>query len=269
MTSFKSIIRCLFKEQKVALFKTLLINFKCLPLKQAVKLPIYVYAGTILKSMGDISIQAPITKGMIHIGVRQFFASGELQLINSGTIIFNGSAKLQGGMCINNSGVINLGSDVIVCENVTLLIINRLDVGSYSRIAFGTTILDTDFHSVININNGVVKRPYLPISIGKYTWIGNRSTITKGAIIPDYTIVSSTSYVNKDYSDIPPYSILAGSPAKLLASGFRRVYNRENAAALRRYFDDDPMVNSMKIDISKISSWDNYCLRGDEYLDVK
>ena len=43
--------------------------------------------------------------------------------------------------------------------------------------------------------------------------------------MPDFTIVASNSLVGKDYSDIPESSMIGGIPAKLIATGFRKVEN--------------------------------------------
>ena len=59
-----------------------------------------------------------------------------------------------------------------------------------------------------------------PVSIGNFSWIGNRSTIGPGAKLPDYTIVASNSFVNKDFS-----SLIGGIPAKLIREGWTRVWD--------------------------------------------
>ena len=64
-----------------------------------------------------------------------------------------------------------------------------------------------------------------PISVqDTYNWFGNRCNIMKGTITPNNTIVASNSLCNKDYSDIPEYSLLAGSPAKLKNKGIKRLF---------------------------------------------
>ena len=66
-----------------------------------------------------------------------------------------------------------------------------------------------------------------PIIIGNNCWIGNRTTINPGTIIPDFTIVTSNSLVNKDYSDIDPYTLIGGLPCKVIKSGIVRVWDRK------------------------------------------
>lgn len=66
-----------------------------------------------------------------------------------------------------------------------------------------------------------------PISIGNFSWIGNRTTIGPGSILPDYTIVASNSLVNKDFSILNPYSTIGGIPAKFIREGWTRVWDTE------------------------------------------
>ncbi len=255
-----------FKSQKLSILKTILINFKSLPFKQAIKFPIYVYRDSILKSIGLIKIEAPISRGMIKIGVHNFYAAGVFQLINSGTIIFRGKCLLNGGSCICNVGIIDIGTDVMLGENLNIMTVNKLIIGDYARIAFGCVIMDSNFHSVINTKTGVLKRTSEPVHIGAYVWIGNRTTIMKGCVIPDFTITTTTSYLNKDYSGIEPYSLLAGSPAKVVATGIRRVYNNDSNSHITKYFADNIDAKELVVDRPAVESWDDYCFGGDEYL---
>jgi acetyltransferase-like isoleucine patch superfamily enzyme len=66
----------------------------------------------------------------------------------------------------------------------------------------------------------------LPIKIGNQNWIGNRSNIMKGTETPDNCIIAANSMCNTKY-DIPSYSLIAGSPAKLKKTGIYRVLDKE------------------------------------------
>jgi acetyltransferase-like isoleucine patch superfamily enzyme len=52
-----------------------------------------------------------------------------------------------------------------------------------------------------------------PIVIEDDVWIGANVTITCGVTIGAHSIIGANSFVN---SDIPPYSIAVGSPAKVI-----------------------------------------------------
>ena len=52
-----------------------------------------------------------------------------------------------------------------------------------------------------------------PVKICKYSWIGFGAIILKGVNIGDYAVVAANSVV---FKDVPPGSIVAGNPAKLI-----------------------------------------------------
>ena len=52
-----------------------------------------------------------------------------------------------------------------------------------------------------------------------------RTTFSKGAVVPSKTIVASNSLVNKDFSNIEPYTLLAGMPASVKATGQKRIFD--------------------------------------------
>lgn len=52
-----------------------------------------------------------------------------------------------------------------------------------------------------------------PITIGKNVWIGEKATILGNVNIGDCSIIAANSVVTKD---VPPYSVVAGIPAKII-----------------------------------------------------
>lgn len=114
-------------------------------------------------------------------------------------------------------------------------------IGKYARIAFDSQFMDSDFHYMLNIEDGTVKNCTSFIEIGAYNWIGNRTTVKKGTVTPDYTIVAApNAMLSKDYTKIcSPFPILAGCPAKQIASGYRRVFNIQTERDLTESFKND------------------------------
>ena len=79
-------------------------------------------------------------------------------------------------------------------------------VGAGSYIAFEAAILTHDY----------VRRLYCDTYIGRQCFIGARSIVLPGVRIGDGCIVGAGSVVTKS---IPPHSIVAGNPAKIIRSG--------------------------------------------------
>lgn len=52
-----------------------------------------------------------------------------------------------------------------------------------------------------------------PVVIGRNVWIGEKATILAGVTIGDGAVIAANSVVTKD---VPPYSVVAGMPAKIV-----------------------------------------------------
>ncbi|WP_288318938.1 acyltransferase [Xylanibacter caecicola] len=223
----------------VSIHKTLIANLSAFPLKDAIKLPIIVYQGTEIEQIGKIKFNCPIRKGILVIGKRMFFRGQKTVIINRGTIEIDGDCEIMGGTTIHTlryCSRLHLGNNVMIGEHVRILVDTEVSVGDCTRFSFDSIVIDSEFHFILNTETGAVGTTRCPIKIGRYNWIGNTTVIKKGTITPDYTIVSNGSMLTKDFSDIPNYSILLGVPAKLKATGFRRIYNEVKDRELNDYF---------------------------------
>lgn len=61
------------------------------------------------------------------------------------------------------------------------------------------------------------------VTIGKYVWIGARSTILPGVSIGDGAVIGAGSVVAKD---VPKYAVVGGNPAKILKFRNKEIYDR-------------------------------------------
>lgn len=232
----------LFTAPRLRIFKTAYVNFRSLPFSQAIHFPIYVYGKLKIYSLnGSMEIKGPIKRGMIKIGYPKHGAILEARrtyIRNQGRVVFNGIANIVNGVSLNIiGGELNLGKDMMFGEKVRIVCSHYIEIGEGARIAHESQIIDTNFHYILNIENGETTYPKGKIKIGKWSWVGNRTTIQKGTVLPDYTIVASNSLLNKDYSDVPPCSLLAGMPAKFIKTGLRRVFNIKNERMLHAFFE--------------------------------
>lgn len=234
-------IERLLTAPKLRFFSTIYVNFRSLPLTQAIHLPIYVYGKVKIYSLnGTMEIKGPLKRGMIRIGHPEHGAVIEgrsVFLRNSGKIVFNGPAQIVNGVALNVvGGLLNLGKNIMFGERVRVVCSKYIEIGEGTRIAHESQLIDTNFHYIMDITKGVTTYPKGEIVIGKWSWVGNRSTIQKGTVLPDYTIVGSNSLLNKNYSDVPSFSLLGGMPAKLIKTGLRRVFNVESEKMLNSWF---------------------------------
>lgn len=235
-------IEHLLTAPRLRVLKTIYVNYRSLPFTQAIHLPIYVYGKVKIHSLkGTMEIKGPIKKGMIKIGMPTFgpvidyFGSF---LLNDGKIIFEGEVIICNNCTISvyNGATLVLKNKAYFAEKVRVVCSNYIEIGEGTRIIHESQLMDTNFHYIIDLTKDIATYPKGEIVIGKWSWISNRTTIQKGTILPDYTIVGSNSLLNKNYSDIPPFSLLGGMPAKLIKTGLRRVFNIESEKMLNNWF---------------------------------
>lgn len=236
-------------QPRMSLWRTAYVNFRLLPFSRAIHFPIFIYGRIKLFILsGSIEIKAPIKKGMIKIGMNTesfscFDGSGFLQINPHCKIIFNGPAQFGVNSKIRLVGAkLTVGKDAFIGSSVRI-ICNGADVtiGDYDRIAFETIIMSSSFHYIFNTGRHGYGRTARPITLGDYNWIGNRTTVAAGTHTKPYTIVGSGSLLNRDYTHIEGDApLLGGQPAKLLGTGFKRVFSSRTHAQIDHYFAKHP-----------------------------
>ncbi len=85
-----------------------------------------------------------------------------------------------------------------------------MKVGNDSLIGTHVMVMDTDFHRVEDKAYDISGKPVI---LEERVWLGNRSMVLKGVTIGHDAVVAAGSVVT---SDVPPRSIVAGIPAKVV-----------------------------------------------------
>lgn len=205
-------------------------NFKMLPFKQAIKLPFDFYHHIRFENLsGKIIINSPhIYRAMIKIGGRgsEMFPHSPAIIDIKGTLLLNGITEIGNGclLRIEKNGKLTFGNKVRIGAFSKIICENSITFGNEIGVSWESQIFDTNFHYTKEVNTEKIFPKTAPIIIGSYNWFGNRVNIMKGTTTPDNTIIASNSLLNKNYIETPPYSILAGIPAKLVKSGVKRIF---------------------------------------------
>lgn len=100
--------------------------------------------------------------------------------------------------------------------------------------------MDSNYHFIKDITTGKITKHRAPIIIGKGCWINAGSVITKGAVIPDYSILARNTFVGKDLTSLGTNNLIAGSPAKIIRHGVQRIIDYSEEKRLMQYFNDNP-----------------------------
>ena len=219
-----------------------------LPLGQAVKLPVCFFGKVKFHDLsGEVMIDSSIRLGMIKIGYkwRDLFPTSFLpnQLWISGILIFKGGCIIGGGVGVfvqKKKAILEIGNNTTIGAGTLVKSMDKLVIGDYTRITGNCIIMNSNMHFVKNIDTGLIAKPYGPIVIGNHCWINSGTTITKGAIVPNYSIVARNSFLSKDYTEHGPNAFIAGSPAKIKNNSSQRIYNLKKEAELADFFNNNP-----------------------------
>ena len=151
--------------------------------------------GSRVRAFGKLHIQA---WGTIEIGSGTCFHSGALE---TELTAFAGAHLRIGKDCqINKGTVINASLSI--------------DIADRCQIGYGVIILDSHLHEEAVEERHLRPKP-MAVIIEEDVWLGSRVMIMPGVRIGRGSIVAAGSIVTRD---VPPLSLFAGSPAKLVRS---------------------------------------------------
>ena len=123
---------------------------------------------------------------------------GQVRLSWGTKVRLSPSARLE----LGGGSFLNAGCLVFVATSVTL--------GERCNVAWGVTIMDTDFHVV-----DADRARMAPVAIGDDVWLGADVLILQGSSIGSGTVIGARSVVR---GSIPERSLAVGQPAKVVRS---------------------------------------------------
>jgi acetyltransferase-like isoleucine patch superfamily enzyme len=230
---------------RLNLYWTVVINFRTLPLKEAIHFPIFVFGKFVCHSLkGRFVLDAPqIRPGMIKLGYRwwDLWASSFLptQLWLAGVCIFRGPCVVSGGVGLfvqRKTATLELGKNCAIGGGTFLKTVCSLTVGDNTQITGDCVVMDSNMHYVKNIETGKIARPWGKIVIGENCWINSGSIVVKGAILPNYTITARNSFLCKDYRSHGSPLFLVGAPATPKNCKLQRIFDAEKEQDLSSFF---------------------------------
>lgn len=206
-------------------------NFHYLPFKQAIYLPILLYKPKLLKCKGCVRIckDVKVRFGMIQLGKYNVSLYPDTGFVYEN---HGGEIEFKGNVIIGNASALSIGKTGNVIFGDNFCASCALKLTSYHQIIFERNVrcgweclfIDTDFHRLTSLNNDSLPKPYGKIHIGHDSWFAYQCSIMKNTELPEYTTVAGRSLINKKI-EISPYSLLAGSPAKVIKTGIYRNIN--------------------------------------------
>ena len=110
----------------------------------------------------------------------------------------------------DHKGSITIGDYCLLCPGVRISSAHDITIGNNCMFANGAFVTDADWHGVYDrVSMG--RRE--PIIIANNVWVGDSAIVCKGVTIGENSIIGAGAVVT---GDIPPNSIAAGNPAKIV-----------------------------------------------------
>lgn len=200
--------------------KTIYFNMKYFPMRQALRLPIFISRHVLLKSLkGTVMIEGPIRTAMIKIGY------GEVALFDrkksrtilelKGTAVFRGTASIGHGskISVSDDAKVSFGNNFIVSAESSIVAHREIGFGDNCLLSWDILIMDTDLHHIYDKEGKVLNEPQR-VLIESNVWIGCRSTILKGSMIPKGTVIAAGSLISKVL--VTENCIYGGNPCRIL-----------------------------------------------------
>lgn len=209
-------------EYLISLPKSIYVNLRLLPFKQAIHLPIICRYNVKIISLKGKAILEKSKFGCCQIGF------GTVSIFDSAyerTILkINGILKIDRGcflgtgtrLSIGNKGLLQLGKGFHSTAKLSITCEDVIRISDNVITSWDVLIMDTDWHSTINIVDNRISKCKKPIFIGKNVWLCARAMVLKGSIIPDGCIVGANTVVNKPFEIAN--TLIAGSPASVKKS---------------------------------------------------
>ena len=221
-------ISLLYKNKRylTGFLYSIFFNFKNLPFEQAKKLPIIFYSVSFVrnpfKKMKVIINSNAVDFGMIRIGypyVNNWCIEKKCVIDIEGTVIFYGKCLIfqKAHLSVYKNAMLEFGKNFSASSGLNLCCVNKITFQEEVMLGWDVTIMDTDFHYLVNNENTNTNTK--SINIGKNNWIGAKCIITKGTHTPNYCTFGAGSVISGIYG-CKEKTILKGNPAVEISSGW-------------------------------------------------
>lgn len=198
--------------------RVIYFNFRHLPLKTALKLPVWVHYKASVRCNGQVVILGKINVAMIRIGFHTVPAKDEndktsVRVERRGRLVFKGTAHVGRGskLFVAKGGNLILGNNFAISASSAILCYKRIVFGKDIQFSWDCLVMDSDTHYIYDSSGDRVNYDN-EIIFGDKVWIGCGSLVLKGTTVPSNCVIGANSLVSG--SRFESNSVIIGNPAK-------------------------------------------------------
>jgi acetyltransferase-like isoleucine patch superfamily enzyme len=153
----------------------------------------------------------------VHTGVYLHWIQGRGELIIGNNVLIDGKCSFSFAARFSDQPTLIIGDNTGIGHACSFTIGKKIAIGRHCRIAGQVRIFDSPGHPADPIARmagfPAANDEVRPIVIEDNVWIGERAIIMPGVTIGQGSIVASGAVV---MMDVPPNTMVAGNPARLL-----------------------------------------------------
>ncbi|MBR4643945.1 MAG: hypothetical protein IKO73_02130 [Bacteroidaceae bacterium] len=200
---------------------TFLLNYHAGGWRVVLRMPIKVYGSLKLKLRGKIILPANAQRNMVIInaGFEDYTASaGRAEVCILGTWQIDGFLRIGPDSCIyvNDGARLQFGHNIYIARDSRILCYNHITVG-HDVLMGGTYVTDSSHHHIYK--EGTEQPMYGDVVVGDYVYLGFRTVLLKGTVIPARSVVGSGAVCVSDYSKSGAEELfICGNPAVVKAT---------------------------------------------------
>jgi len=195
---------------------TFRLNYYAGGWKAVVRMPIRVYGSMKLSLKGEIILPQDARKNMLIINSSHedyTASSGKTELNIQGTWRLDGPLYIGPDSCIavDKGALLETGADIYLGRDTQIHCYHHISIGK-GVFAGEMYVCDSAIHQIVS--SGKEKPVYGDVAIGDEVYLGFRTMVLKGAVIPPRSVVGSGAVCIRDYSkDGAEKLLICGNPA--------------------------------------------------------
>jgi acetyltransferase-like isoleucine patch superfamily enzyme len=165
----------------------------------------------------------------VHTGEFLHWVRGRGRIILGDHVLVDGRCSFTFATRFCDTPTLTIGDHSGVGNSCIFTVAREITIGRHCRIATEVWMFDSPGHPADPVARqaGAPATPdeVRPVRIGDNVWVGRRSIIYPGVTLGDGCIVSAGSVV---VSDVPPYTVVAGNPARKVLALARPAASNNN-----------------------------------------
>jgi acetyltransferase-like isoleucine patch superfamily enzyme len=158
----------------------------------------------------------------LRTGIYVHWIQGHGEIVLGDDVFVDGKCSISFGARFSDRPFLHIGDHTTIAHNCSMTIGKGIRIGRHCLVASNVCLFDSGGHATDPEARMQGLPPadkhVRPITLEDNVWIGRHAIIFPGVTIGEGSIVSAGAVV---MADVPPYTVVAGNPAKKILPGLR------------------------------------------------